>query len=761
MQNNTDDIFDKFNTLLENKPASARKTDENTLSMYGNTWKNKIRNDSLDYFFSPKSIAVFGVSEDPSKLGSVVFNNLIFGGYEGKLYPINPKHTELYNIKAYSKITEIADEIELAVIVIPAQYVIDAIKDCASKGVKAVIIISSGFKEIGNYGAQLENEIISIAKNANMRIIGPNCLGVISPTTKLNASFATGMPSNGNIAFLSQSGAICTALLDRAIPDNLGFKDFVSFGNKADVNEVELIKLWANDEDVKVIGAYLEEIKYGRDFIDAIKKCEGKKPVIILKPGQTEQAKKAIASHTGSLAGSIETFKTALEQNNVIEAKDFNQMYTLLMSFAWGKKPLGRNVAIVTNAGGPGIIATDQIIKNGLNIASLSEQTESSLREVLPPSASTHNPVDVIGDALADRYRNAIDILAKADEVDAIFVLITPQLVTQIEDTTRSIILASRKYDKPIYPVLLGKKHMLPAVQDFLDNKIPVFTDVTEAVEQLVIFVDYLEKTANQKNMLNTLDLTQIKTNRAIRSLIENNDIEILGDKSNKTQILSEELTYKIAIEAGLPMTTQKVTTNLDDALSFARNIYPVVIKATNRAIPHKTDKKALYANINNDQELISAYQQLENTIRAVQGNDLQQNIEVLIQKQIAYKEQFFIGANRDGHINVYEKNKPGFGHLLTYGQGGIYTEIYKDIVYSLVPTDAKTILANLSKTNIFKILSGARGNPPLPIEKVVRAILAVQYIVLLYPEIISIDINPLLITQENVFAVDVKIFAG
>jgi len=770
-----DDIFDKLSELLSgiSKTSSdnIKGTDEIKLSgpknifftnNLNNTHKNMFskNQDSLDYFFKPKSIAVFGVSEDPSKLGSVVFNNLIFGGYEGKLYPINPKYTELFNYQAYAKITDIDEPIELAIIVIPSQYVLDAMKDCAAKKVKAVIIISSGFKETGEAGAELEKDIVKIAKDANIRIIGPNCLGVISPSTKLNASFATGMPTTGNIAFLSQSGAICTALLDSAIPDNLGFRDFVSFGNKADVNEVELIELWSDDNDIKVIGAYLEEIKYGRDFIEAIKKCKNKKPVIVLKPGQTEQAKKAIASHTGALAGSIETFKTALEQNNVIEACDFNQMYSLLMRFAWGKRPAGRNVAIVTNAGGPGIIATDQIIKNGLKIAVLSEQTQAELGEILPPSSNIHNPVDVIGDALADRYRNSIDILAKAPEVDAIFVLITPQLVTQIEDTTRSIILASRKYDKPIYPVLLGKKHMLAAIQDFLDNKIPVYTDITEAVEQLAIHINYLERNNEENITISSEEISKMRNNRQFKSLSEEFDSNEMSTESAKGPIiLSEDLSYKIAIEAGLPMTAQKVSRNIEDALEFAKENFPVVIKATNRAIPHKTDKKALYTNINNEQEFIDAYRKLENTIREIQGENYKGGIEILVQKQISYKEQIFIGANRDGDKNVYENNNPGFGHLIAYGQGGIYTEIYKDIVYSLAPTDEKSVLTNLSKTKIFNILNGARGNSPLATDKVVKAILAVQKMILLYPEIVSVDINPLLVTQDDVFAVDIKIF--
>lgn len=705
----------------------------------------------LDFLFKPKSVAIVGVSEDPVKLGSVLLSNLIKAGYDGKIYPVNPKYQKLMDLKVYPSISDIPEDIDLVCIVVPPQFVISLIEESGKKNVKGVVIITAGFKEIGKEGIEMEKEIINAAKKNNIRILGPNCLGAIIPKSKVNVSFAASKPKDGNIAFLSQSGAFCTAILDMSLEKNLGFSHFISYGNKADLNENDFIENWLEDSDVKVIGGYIEEVSAGHKLTEMYTETKAKKPLIILKPGESQEAQKAISSHTGSLAGSIQTFKTAMEQSGIVIATEVNEMFNLMMSFSWNKLPRGNRVAIITNAGGPGIIATDAIMKSGLKMAEISEETKNKIRPFLPQTASLHNPIDVIGDALAERYKAPIDILLEDDNVDAIMVVLTPQLVTQIEDTAKLIINCSKISKKPIYPVFLGGKYVTFGLQRLFDENIPAFRYIKDAVDTISAMYKYSEFLNQDFDKLTEL---KINSRLSISRGKYHSDIQkLVGEK---TIALPENLVTKIAQEVGIELPKQIISESLDEGISFAEKIYPVVIKATTEDIAHKTDKKALYLNISNSEDFKKSYIELENMMK----NDLKISYpKILIQEQIKADEEIFIGANRDGKSNVYEKDKPGFGHLLAFGKGGIYTEVYKDIAYALVPTSRENILKNLKKTCIMKVIDGARGKAPLALEKLLDSIEAVQKMVLMYPEIESLDINPILLTEERAVCVDLKIF--
>ncbi|MBD3329271.1 CoA-binding protein [Candidatus Dojkabacteria bacterium] len=707
--------------------------------------------EKIQAFFAPKSTAVIGVSDDPVKLGSVVFNNMIEAGYEGELYPVNPKYEKLYGYKAYPSIKDIPGDIDLACIVIPAKFVVDVMKECADKGVKAVIIITAGFKEIGEEGKKIEEEVVKIAQEADIRIMGPNCLGVIASGSNVNASFAASRPNAGNLAFMSQSGAFCTAMLDMSIPANLGFSHFVSFGNKADVDEIDLLKYWFEDEDVRVVGAYLEEVKYGRDFLNVVSNSKNKKPVIILKPGQSDEAKKAISSHTGSLAGSIQTFKTAIRQFGVIEAETIREMFNLMMMFSWSNMPKGDRIAVVTNAGGPGIIATDCVVANGMKLAEISDETHRALEEVLPDTASLHNPIDVIGDANAKRYNDSIEILASDPNIDSILVILTPQLVTQIEDTAKIIVNSAKKYNKPIIPVYIGDKYVSAAIQRFYDSKIPCFKDPADAIQSLRTLLDYVEHENNS-------DENSEKIRNRILSEAGQGKYtdEVKAQITGGEKALEDDLVAKMAEEVGLVLPKQKLCSSVADAVEFSKGLYPVVVKASNAAIAHKTDFKAIYLNVQDASELEEVYGKLEKTI--LENSDASE-AEILVQEMIKFKESVFIGANRDGGADVYGEHNPGFGHLLAVGQGGIYTEIYKDIGYALAPATDDEIKQAFNSTNVSKIVNGARGQDPLAIQEVYDAIMAVQKLLVLYPDIVSLDINPLVVSSDRAVAVDVKVF--
>lgn len=715
--------------------------------------KNKTQNENnLNAFFNPKSVAVVGVSDDPTKLGSIVFNNMVDAGYKGKLYPINPKHSQLYWHTAYPSLNEVPeDSLDLVCIVVPTQFVLSVMKDCVSKKAKAVIIITAGFKEVGEEGKKLEEEIYQIAKANNIRIIGPNCLGIISPAAHVNASFAAATPTKGRIAFLSQSGAFCTAILDMALPGNVGFSHFVSFGNKCDVDEVELLEYLMNDPNVKVIGAYLEELKYGQEFLDIVRRYQGKKPVVLFKPGNSDEAKKAISSHTGSMAGSLQTFKTAMAQNGVIEATDIREFFHLITNFSRTPLPQGLNVGIVTNAGGPGIIATDMVIEKGFKMAKISPEAEAKLRQTLPATSNFHNPIDVIGDALADRYQSALQILGEDPNVDAILVIITPQLVTQIEETAKIIINSIKVYQKPILPILIGDKYVAPGITRFFDKKLVAFREIKDAMNALSAMYKYQQYLNNNLDERRKIEIELLDLHGKGKY---HNEISKLVNDGKTT--LSDDLVTKLAQEVGLDLPKQNVCSTKEEAIKFSSSIYPVVMKATNEAIAHKTDFKAVYLDIKNEAELIAAYDELANTIKEKTGND---KVEVLIQELIKYEELFLIGANRDGGVDVYNPMTAGFGHLIVFGQGGIYTEIYKDLGYALAPATDEVIRASLEKTKIYQIMQGARGKQPLAIEKVIEAIKSVQKLVLLYPEIASLDINPLLLSSTRATAVDIKIF--
>ena len=705
----------------------------------------------LDFFFKPKSIAIVGVSDDPSKLGSVLFSNLIKAGFKGKIYPINPKYKEISGYKSYAKVSDVEGDVDLVCVVIPPQFVKDVIEDSGKKGVKGAIIITAGFKEIGHEGIEMEKQIKEIAKKYNVRLMGPNCLGSIIPGSKVDVSFAASRPDNGNIAFLSQSGAFCTAILDMAIEKHVGFSHFVSFGNKADITENDLVEEWLQNDEVKVIGGYLEEISAGHDLTDTYQKYGYKKPLIVFKPGESNEAQKAISSHTGSLAGSIQTFKTAMEQSGIIVADEVNQMFNMMMGFSWSVLPKGDRVAIITNAGGPGIIATDSIIAHGLKMAEISEDTKAKLKPLLPSTASLNNPIDVIGDALAERYKAPLDVLLEDENVDAILIILTPQLVTQIEDTAKLIINCAKLAKKPIYPVLLGGKYVSFGLQRLFDEKIPAFKYVKDAVDVMTAMYKYNKFVNNghaERKVVKD-DLLKLAGTGKYRD-------EVSKFVAEKTTALPEALATKLAEEVGIELPKQIVTGNVDEALVFAKNCYPVVIKATTDAIAHKTEKKALYLNVCNDEDFKRSFEELDAMLKVDMGIT---EPKILVQEQIRADEEIFIGANRDGSSHVYEANNSGFGHLLAFGKGGIYTEVYKDISYALVPATREEILKGFLKTKVSKVVEGARGKDKLALEKLLDGIEGIEEMVLKYPEIESLDINPLLLTKDRAVCVDLKVF--
>ncbi|NDJ53191.1 MAG: CoA-binding protein, partial [Chloroflexi bacterium] len=416
----------------------------------------------LEAFFSPQSVAVIGASRDPDKLGYAVVKNLIDSGYSAKypVYPINPKADEILDIKAYPSVLEVQEDIELAVVVIPYRFVPAAMKEIGEKGIKSAVIITAGFREAGQEGLEREMEVLQIAKDHNIRVIGPNCLGVIDTFSPLNASFAAATPPQGGISFMSQSGALGTAVLDWSLAGMLGFSKFVSLGNKADVSEIDLLQAWAEDPESKVLVAYIEGVPDGQEFVRVAREVSKKKPIVAVKSGVTQAGSRAVSSHTGSLAGSEQAYSAAFRQAGVIRAHTMEELFDYSIAFATQPLPPGNRVAVVTNAGGPGILATDAIERAGMTLSRLESNTMQELMEFLPDAASAANPVDVLGDARADRFIKSFDKVAADPNVDAIMVILTPQAMTEIVETAKGVADLSDRVDVPVVGCFMGEYAM-------------------------------------------------------------------------------------------------------------------------------------------------------------------------------------------------------------------------------------------------------------------------------------------------------------
>ncbi|MCA9385556.1 acetate--CoA ligase family protein [Candidatus Dojkabacteria bacterium] len=697
---------------------------------------------NLTALFNPRSIAIVGISENPQKIGSVLYANIKAAEFAGEIALINPKHQTLYGESVYSSIKFVPFEIELVCIAIPAEYIEPVIDECIEKHVNSIVIVSAGFSDYDEKGAQLEERIIEKTKKAGIRVLGPNCLGLIVPPSKLNASFAASNAYDGNIGFLSQSGAMCTALLDMSLSKNLGFSHFVSFGNKPDISELDLLQEWIKDDQVQVIGGYLEEVTDGQELVKLAQKTT--KPIILFKPGMSDEAKSAISSHTGALAGSSQVITTAFEQSGIIQVHETQSLFNYLMTFSWVHPPEGNNVAIITNAGGPGIIATDDIIHNGLKLAKLSEETQQAIAETLPPTAGTHNPIDVIGDAQAQQFEGPLKILIHDEQVNAIILIVSPQLVTQIEETAKLIVNTVSITKKPIIPVFLGGKHVEHGKEILNEHHIPAFSTVHEAVSCLAQLYHFRSFQMNKHKYL-TNQLPKRSLNPSI-----------VLKPSNDFGAIEEIKTMQLLEEFAFDTPAQILTDDYEEAKEFLAKHMSVVIKPTTKDLIHKTEEKTVFIDVQSSKDLELHFKEIQEILHK---HTTSPKPTVLVQEYIPDAEEFFIGAKRDGTEQVYELDAPGFGHLLTFGKGGIYTEVYKDIVFALAPTTQEYIEKKLKETNVWEILNGARGLQPKAVNKVIETILSIQTLLLNYPEIESLDLNPLLVTENRAIAVDMKIF--
>ncbi|MGD2147327.1 MAG: acetate--CoA ligase family protein, partial [Anaerolineae bacterium] len=686
----------------------------------------------LDNFFQPESVAVIGASRDPEKLGFAVLNNLIEGGYQGRLYPINPKADDILGLKAYGSVLEVPYSVDLAVIVIPYPIVPGALKECGEKDVACVVVISAGFREAGREGLERERELIDIAEAYDLRLIGPNCLGVIDTDTPLNATFAAGMPPGGPIAFMSQSGALGTAVLDMAMAGRVGFSKFVSLGNKADVSEIDLLEAWGDDPRSRVILIYVEGLPDGQKFIDVARQVTRQKPVVAIKSGVTQSGSRAVSSHTGSLAGSEAAYKAAFRQAGVTRAASMEQLFDYALGFAYQPLLKGNRIGIVTNAGGPGILATDALEHAGLQIPRLSRGTVAALEDYLPGAASAANPVDVLGDAMADRYEHAVDLVLADSQVDGLLVIVTPQAMTEIEHTAHAVgRIANEKAEeagKPVVACFMGEARIDAGVRVLREYGVPNYPFPERAAGALAAMDGYRRERGRPVFEPEPCLVCQPPVRELFDRVREEGRVSI-GDAEARE-----------VLEAyGFPLPKSQLAETAEEAVDIAADIgYPVVLKVASPDILHKTDVGGVKINLSSPGDVRDAFDLI--IYRASRYMPDARVWGCLVQEMVTGGREILVGMNRD----------PQFGPLVAFGLGGIYVEALKDVAFRIAPYSRQEAEEMIHEIRSYPLLEGVRGEAPADHPAMIDALMRISQLVTEFPEIVELDINPLVVFEEG-----------
>ncbi len=698
---------------------------------------------NLEKMFYPESIAVIGANKVKGTVPCDIFFNILKAEYRGVVFPINPREKHLASIKTYKYVVDVEDPVDLAVIVFPSSVVHLALEQCGKKGIHAAVIISAGFKEVGGAGIEREEHIKKIAKEYGISFIGPNCLGVINtdPKVMLNASFARQMPEEGSIAFLSQSGALCTAVLDYAQAKHIGFSKFVSIGNKADISEIDLLYYLKDDPKTKVILLYLEEITDGRGLMKAAREIieETGKPILAIKSGRTSAGASAAASHTGSLAGSDEICNAAFYQSGIIRCNDIEEMFNKAIAFTYQPLPKRNRVAIVTNAGGPGVLTTDAAVHDGLEISRFTPETTTILKKSLPRTANIKNPVDVIGDARADRYGIAISSVLKDENVDGVFVILTPQSMTEIDSIAQEISRLSSQFSKPIYTSFMGEADVASGIDILQRNKIPHYI-LPESMSSAFAATYNFKKMLGEKVQM-VEPFTDVDKKKAHSIL----------DKVIKTERkhLTEEEAVNILEAYGFPLFESSIATSPEEAADISERLgFPVVMKIISDDIVHKFDVKGVLLDISSKDEAIRSYDTMINNVRELRPDAKIKGI--FVRKMIPKGEEVILGMKRD----------PTFGPVVMFGLGGILVELYKDVSFKVAPLDIKSIDSILAETKASAILSGVRGRTGRDIASIKTCIERLSQLAIECPQIQELDINPLIVLEEGKgsFVADAKI---
>ncbi len=663
----------------------------------------------------------------------MILKNILTQGFKGEVYPVNPKAPEILGKKAYPSVTAIEGSVDLAVIVTPGKTVPAILEECGKKGIKSVIVISAGFGETGTgEGHQLEREVIRIAKEHDIALVGPNCLGVIRPSIGMNASFAENLERPGFIGLLSQSGALAVALLDSAAGLHMDFSLVVSMGNKAVMDECDFLELCAKDPQTHVIGMYVESIVNGKKFLTVAREVAAKKPIVLIKSGVSERGKRAVSSHTGALAGSDAAIDAVCAQTGIHRARTTEEFMDLLRTFSTQPALLTPHIAVITNAGGPGILATDAAEREKLILAELDPKNAEELKKNLPAAASVKNPIDVLGDAVADRYSAALVACAKDRNIDGVVTLLTPQVMTPCSEIARAIIDVHARYPlMPIVTSFMGEKNVTDAIVILQENGIPNFPTPERAIAALAALrrgqrtEDNGQRTKNNRPPLSTVHCSL----------------------SSFSGLLSEEITADLFKAYDLPLPSAEVAQSADEAVTCAEKIgYPVVAKISSPQILHKTDIGCVRVNLKNADEVKQAFSEIEKN--AKKHAPKAQINGVLIQKLLPAGDEFIVGAMKDAN----------FGHLIMVGLGGIYTELFKDTSFRIAPVGEEEAYEMLQELKSWKMLLGLRGKLQSDIVALAKIIVQVSQLVTDCPQITELDLNPVIVRNDGVTIADAKV---
>ncbi len=682
------------------------------------------QNKNLNKFFNPSSIAIVGATDGEGKVGTVITRNILELEYAGKVFLVNPGRKELYGRQCCAETKDIKEEIDLAVIIVPAPLVNEIVKKAADK-IKNFVIVSAGFSEIGEEGKKREEELKKIAEESNLNILGPNCLGFINPSIRLNATFAGGMPKEGNIGLISQSGALAVAILDIFAKKCLGFSGVFSIGNKMQIGETDLIEYLGNDPESKVIGLYLEGIKDGRKFIEIAGRISKLKPVVILKAGKTEKAQKAISSHTGALAGSEEVAKAVFEKCGLIEAENLEEFINLLCLLSLANPPLNDSVAVVTNAGGAGVLATDAFKNKGIKLAELAESAKEKIKSALSEAASAENPVDVLGDAREDRYENVLKILG-GENIGSFICALTPQEQTPVVEISEKIISFSGDVKSTVVASFIGGEKVKPAIENLEKSNVPNFPFPEQAVKALNGFYEWSVYQSEKRN--GTAIKIDLDRKKKIKAIIEK-------AKTEKRKALLFFETRKI-VEAYKIKTVEAWNAGAGKLIRF-----PAAVKVDSDKILHKTDKNGVILSIKNKDDLTRAVERMGSLFP---GDNL------IIQPMLERQMELIIGIKQDEI----------FGPVIVCGLGGIYAEIFKLADILIPPFTASEAEIFLAKSKIGFLFKETRGKEPLDICEIAKILERVGVLAQENPLICELDINPLLVYNDGreAVAVDIKI---
>jgi acetyltransferase len=693
----------------------------------------------LDAFFHPQTVALIGATETEGSVGRTILRNLLATPFGGTVYPVNPKRRSVLGIKAYPSVAEIQDKVDLAVIVTPAATVPAIVGECASAGVRAAVIISAGFKEVGEKGVQLEKEVLEKAQRSGMRLIGPNCLGVMIPPVGLNATFANAMARPGKVGFISQSGALCTAILDWSLREQVGFSAFISIGSMLDVGWGDLIDYLGSDPLTRSIIIYMESVGNAREFLSAAREVALSKPIIVIKAGRTEAAAKAAASHTGALTGSDQVLDAAFRRSGVLRVDTIAELFYLAEILDKQPRPKGPRLTVLTNAGGPGVLAADALMAEGGELAQLSPATIESFNKILPPHWSHNNPVDILGDADPGRYAKSVEIAAQDPNTDGLLVVMTPQGMTDPSQTAEQLRSHAKLDSKPILASWMGGEQVARGQAILTSSDIPNFPYPDTAARMF----SYMWRYSNNLRFLYETPSLPLDQSRREHATV------IIQRARAKGRTLLTEIESKQILDAyGVPTIVTRMAASEEEAARAAREVgYPAVLKLYSETITHKTDVGGVKLNLCDESAVRQAYRQIEAAVREKAGAEHFQGVSVQPMVKLEGYE-LILGSSLDAQ----------FGPVVLFGSGGQLVEVYKDRALALPPLNTTLARRLMEQTKVFTALRGVRARPPVDL-------VALEYLLVHFSQLVveqrwikEIDINPLLASPERLVALDARV---